>query len=97
VIDDFGEFSDFSKLVSKDCRSFLVFFFQSRRTRFEENFISPREFDDDLTQFKLLRLKLRYCRNNYLFKILGSAERVFDGDSLTELRDYKLPLLGFRT
>ena len=97
MINDFGEFSDFSKLVSKDCCPFLVFFFQSIRARFEENFLSPGEFYDDLTQFKLLRLKLRYRLNNYMFKIGGRVERVFDGDSLTELRDYELCLLGFRT
>jgi hypothetical protein len=49
VVDDFGEFSDFSELVSKDCRAFLVFVLQSFRACFEENFVSAREFDDDLT------------------------------------------------
>jgi hypothetical protein len=48
VIDDFVEFSDFGKLVGKDCCPFRVFFLQSCRTSFEENFFSSRELDDDL-------------------------------------------------
>jgi len=85
VVDDFGEFSEFSKFGSKDCCSFLVVVLYFLGAGFEENSVSCGEFDDDLSEFVLLCFEFRNCLNNDFFKLRGSTERVFDKLSLTDL------------